>query len=234
MENTRPNNPPYRITDLVTLKKQGMRVTCCPSFEVIPVDFTHRDYSFQAHIFLCRYNGTVGDRNYSFRKCYARGCPHNLCPHVSQAVMIANRYLQRDYRKLKSAGIEVEDRYFSLEDMVVKFDDIQEIYDPILTIHDYINIALEGNVVTMDVFLKYVPAVEHFAHHKNSQIFLMGDFSVTTLGRTQHYQRCFACYPTEAAGEQKDRQIKVANERLNLLYQEFDQASVDYAKRFFE
>jgi hypothetical protein len=55
-------------------------------------------------------------RIYAFRKCYARGCPNNLCPHVSQAVMIANRYLQRDYRRMEDAGLKVEKNLFTLED----------------------------------------------------------------------------------------------------------------------
>ena len=234
MERSTINYLPNRVTDLIGLQKRGLDVTCQTSFEILPVDFAHRAYPFQAYIFLCRYNGTIDGQEYSFRKCYARGCPHNLCPHVSQAIMIANRYLQRDYQRLKQAGISIEKKLFTLEDMVVKFNGIQEDYRPTLSIHDYITIAKEGNDVVVAVELEYVPAVEHFANYKNSQIFLMVDFTVTSLGETHHHERCLACYPTVRAEEEKSKMEKIANDRLRLLYQEFDDASITYEKCFFE
>jgi len=228
------NNPPYRITDVVGLKKQGAKITCHSSFEILPVNFTHRDSAFQAFIFLCRYSGTVDGKDYSFRKCYARGCPHNLCPHVAQAVMIANRYLQRDYLRLKQGEVGIEeDRLFTLDDMIVKFKDYTDEHGPTLTIDDYINIAKEGHQVSVDIDLEYVPAVEHFANHKNSQTFLHGNFIVTTLGKTYQAQRCLSCYPTEK-DEEKSLSVQIANERLVILYKAFDQALIKYEKRFFE
>ena len=45
--------------------------------------------------------------------------------------MIANRYLQRDYRRLKEAGIQIEEKLFTLDDMVVKFEDYHDHYGPV-------------------------------------------------------------------------------------------------------
>jgi len=233
MERSTINYLPNRVTDLIGLQKRGLEVTCQTSFEILPVDFAHQAYPFQAYIFLCRYNGTIDGQEYSFRKCYARGCPHNLCPHVSQAIMIANRYLQRDYRRLEACGIKIEKRMFTLEDMIVKFNGYHEEHGSILTIHDYINIAKEGNEVSIQINIEYVPAVEHFVNSNNKQTFLMVDFTVTTLGRSGHYERCLACYPTKEEKEEKQIATGVANERLRLLYQEFDDASIRYEKCFF-
>jgi len=223
---------PHRITDLLEMKKGGAEVTCLPEFEILKVDFTHRDYAFQAHVFLCRFNGTVNGKQYSFRKCYARGCPLNLCPQVSQAVMIANRYLQRDFKRLKEGGIEAEAKLFTLDDMVVKFDKLHAAQAPLLTIDDYIHIAAEGNATSIEITLESVPAVEHFATHQNAQTFLMCDFTVDTLAQAHHCQRCFSCYPT-AQPEEKPTAVEVANARLELLYREFDRTSIRYEKRFF-
>ena len=234
MQSNTIHNPPNRITDLVGLKQQGAEVICQPSFEILPVDFAHRDNQFQAFIFLCRFNGSIDRHEYMFRKCYARGCPHNLCPHVSQAVMIANRYLQRDYKKLQDVGVQVEKKLFTLEDMVIKFDSIKEEQGPLLTIHDYINIAKEGNEVAVEMELEFVTGVEHFANYQNQQVFLMVDFAVTTLDKTHHYERCLACYEAEKEQQDKSQAIIIANERLKLLYDEFDLASVKYEKRFFQ
>jgi len=225
---------PNRITDLVALKEKGIEVTCNPSFEILPVDFAHRDNQFQAFIFLCRFNGSIDGHEYMFRKCYARGCPHNLCPHVSQAVMIANRYLQRDYKKLEDVGVQVEKKLFTLEDMVIKFDSIKEEQGPLLTIHDYINIAKEGNEVAVELELEFVTGVEHFANYQNQQVFLMVDFAVTMLDKTHHYERCLACYEAEKEQQDRSQAINIANERLKLLWEEFDRASVKCEKRFFE
>ena len=233
MGQTSVNRPPGRITDIVGLKEKGAAVTCRTSFEILPVDFVHRENPFQAFIFLCRYTGTIDGEDFKFRKCYARGCPHNLCPHVSQAVMIANRYLQRDYHKLKKAGIDMEQRLFTLEDMTVKFDGYQKEHGPILAIHDYINIAKEGNDVSVKVDLEYVPGVEHFVGYDNPMIFMMVDFTITCLGKTHHYERCLACYQEDRENEEKAHRISISNERLNLLYDEFDQASITYERRLF-
>ena len=233
MEPVANYKPPNRITDLVTLKEQGFEVVCNPSFEILPVDFAHRDNIYQAFVFLCRLKGSINGQDYMFRKCYARGCPHNLCPHVSQAIMIANRYLQRDYKRLTDAGIQVQQRLFTLADMVVKFDEMKEEHGPLLALHDYINIAREGNEVAVEMVLEFVPGVEHFANYENQQVFLMVDFSVTTLGKTHKYERCLACYEADREKQERAQKIDIANERLKILYTEFDQVSIQYKKRFF-
>ena len=218
MEQARPNFPPRRVTDLIAFQQGGSSVSCRISFEILPVDFSHRTNPFQAYIFLSRYTGDIDGKEYRFRKCYARGCPHNLCPHVSQAVMIANRYLQRDYRRMEDGGIEIEKKLFTLEDMMVKFDDAHEEYGAVMAIHDYITLAREGNDVSIEMNLEYVPAVEHFANDKKSQAFLMVDFAITSLGHTSRIERCLACYPMDREAEEKQNMVHVANERLRLLY----------------
>jgi hypothetical protein len=234
MEPVTNHKLPNRITDLVKLKEQGFEVVCNPSFEILPVDFAHRDNQFQAFIFLCRFTGTIDGQEFKFRKCYARGCPNNLCPHVSQAVMIANRYLQRDYRRLQEGGVAIEEQLFTLEDMMVKYEDVHEAYGAVMAIHDYINLAREGNDVFVKLSLEYVPAVEHFANYKNAQIFLMVDFAVTSLGKTSNIERCLGCYAQEREKEEKPNMVDIANERLRLLYEEFDQAPVEYEQVFFK
>jgi hypothetical protein len=233
MEQNNIHDPPNRVTDLIGLKQKGLSILCQTDFEILPVEFVHRRAPFQAYIFLCRWGGTIDQKPFTFRKCYARGCPHNLCPHVSQAILIANRYLQRDYRRLELVGPEIEKKLFTLEDMIVKFEGVQEAYRPTLSIHDYITIAKEGNAVSVKVDLEYVPAVEHFANYTNSQVFLMVDFKITSLAATHHTERCLACYSADKEAEEKELQVKIANERLSILYKEFDEASIQYEKKIF-
>ena len=126
----------------------------------------------------------------------------------------------------------MEAKLFTLDDMVVKFDKLHEGGEPLLIIDDYIHMALDSNDVSIDIVLEYVPAVEHFATHKNAQTFLMGDFNVSTLGQSHICQRCFSCYET-GKHEEKPTAVEVANARLELLYREFDSASIRYDKRFF-
>ncbi len=233
MEETASTGVVARIDDLVAARRNGAAITCVPSFEINEVDFTHMDNEFEAILFFCRFSGTVDGQEYSFRKCYARGCPKNLCPHVSQAVMIANRYLQKDYRKLKEAGIDVETRLFSLEDMVVRFRDFKEEHGQTLTIEDYIHVAQEGNDVSMEVSVEYLPAVENFGNRKERRTFFVANFDVTTLGATHQCQRCLACYATDKEAEEKPRQLRIANDRLDRLFKEFDLAGIRFNMRFF-
>ena len=222
-----------RVTDLVECKQQGSAVVCRTEFEILPVDFQHRDNPFQAYIFLCRYAGDVDGAPYTFRKCYARGCPHNLCPHVSQAVLIANRYLQRDYHRLEQAGIPIERRLFTLAEMTVKYEGCQEDREPALAIQDYVTMAREGTAVSVVPALELVPAVEHFAGQKNRTMFLMVDFAIACLGKTHRFERCLACYPIDREREEKPEKVDVANARLRLIYEAFMQVGVTCEERFF-
>jgi hypothetical protein len=228
------HNPPIRITDLNELKRKGAAITCAPAFEIIPIDFMHRSCRFQALAFICRFSGTVDGRPYTFRKCYARGCTHDLCPRVSQAVLIANRYLQRDYHRLEQGGISIERKLFSLEALVVRFMDIKENPGVAKVIDDYIQMARGGVRVSVQVALEYVPATEHFEYHKNRQTFLMADFTVTTPEETTTCQRCLGCYATERELEERPVQVAVANDRLSHLYRKFDLSFVSYENGFFQ
>jgi hypothetical protein len=53
------------------------------------------------------------------------------------------------------------------------------------------------------------------------------------LGKISRIERCLACYPEKRAQEEKIEKVNIANERLKLLYEEFEQASVKYEKNFF-
>lgn len=237
MESSAKINPPKRITDLISLKRQGIELSVIPSFEIVPVNFAHEKAVYQAHIFLCNYSGTFDNKDFTFRKCYAKGCRNNLCPHVIQAVMIANRYLQRDYKRLSDAGIALEEKFFRLEEMIMKYEGLEEEKNDftggILTIHDYINIANEGNKVEVQINLDTISAVEHFANKKNKQTFLMSDFTISTLGRNSHFQRCLACFQTDHEDLEKSDAVKTANDRLKILYDEFDGAQIAYQPVFF-
>jgi hypothetical protein len=234
METTVMLHSPRRITDLIEQYQEDRVITCFPAFEILPVDFLHEKNPFKAYIFLCRFNGEIDGEPYSFRKCYARGCPNNKCSHVSLAVMIANRYLQRDYRRLAEAGIQVDEKLFSLEEMLLKYDGYQKAEDTVLTLEEYIQLSQKGSEVSMNILLEYVPAVEHFANHKNSQTFLTADFIITTQGTKQHFQRCLSCFQTDQEAEEKAKQVAVANARLQLVYQMLNNASVQYDENFFE
>jgi hypothetical protein len=226
--------PPGRVTDLLESKLKGAAVTCQTAFEIVPVDFVHQNNPFQAHIFVCQFTGTVNGQEYAFRKCYSRGCPHNLCPHVSQAVMIANRYLQRDYHKLDEVGIPVDKRLFSLDEMMVKFEDSHDEPGTPRTIHDIIRVAKEGQKFIVEPSLERVSAVEHFANQARQTLFLMVNFAVTDSEKISRYERCLACYPVDAEKREIQQKIAIANDRLRLLYDAFEAASITHSKRFFE
>jgi hypothetical protein len=233
MKNPDESHSPRRITDLIKQKEMGRTVTCLPAFEILPVDFLHRENQYKAYIFLCRFKGEIDGKPYSFRKCYARGCPENHCSHVSRAIMIANRYLQRDYSRLERAEIKVDQRLFRLEDMLVKYDVYQQEHDTALTLEDCIHMSEGGVKVDLAVDLEYVPAVEHFSHYENSQTFLTADFTVTAADKKHAFQRCLSCYQTGKEQEEKAIGVEVANARLQVLYQELARNSVNHTEVFF-
>ena len=226
---------PRRISDLVEAKQSGADVHLTTSFEILPVDFHHQRSPFHAYIFLAKYAGTIADKAFAFRKCYARGCPNNLCTHVSIAVQIANRYLQRDYHTLAATGIKVDEALFSLDDMVVKFEHLKSTAPQILTLHDLVAMARTGTKISLGIVLEMLPAVEHFAHQENAQTFLSGEFTARTAeSETFTCHRCFACYATADAEREKRVAVKVANARLNVIYREFEQSGIVFTPQLFE
>ncbi len=228
-----PIFPPARVTDLVELRKQGAEVTCNTTFEILPVEFAYRNNPFHAHVFICHFSGTVDGKEYAFRKCYSRGCPDNLCPHVSQAVLIANRYLQRDYHRLAQGGIPVDNRLFSLEEMTVKFETLHADAASPMTLHDWIATVGDGQAYRVEPALEWVSAVEHFANHDTQTIFLMANFLTECRCKMIRYERCLACYPVEADHEERRNKILMANQRLKLLYEELDRAGIECSKRYY-
>lgn len=224
---------PRRITDLVTAKAGGADVRLQIDFEILPTDFHHGSQPFKAYIFLARYSGSIDNKAFAFRKCYARGCPNNLCTHVSLAVGIANRYLQRDYLALQTAGITAGDTLFRLDEMVVKFDRLHEQGEPALTIPELIGLAAAGTMLQVSVALAFLPAVEHFANKKEAQTFLSGEFTAISGDKTYHCHRCFACFPSDAEQSEKSAAIKVANARLALIYEDFARNGIRCRSPYF-
>ena len=225
---------PRRITDLIEAKAAGVALHVNIDFEVLPVEFHHAKSPFKAYIFLALYHGTMDEAPFAFRKCYARGCPNNLCTHVSQAVIIANRYLQRDYRRLNSAGIEMDEILFTLDAMVVKFDQLEASDQPAITIPELVGQARAGTKISVDLVLDYMPAVEHFANQQNAQTFLSGEFTARTARKTYKAHRCFACFPTDKSAEEKPMAIRVANARLASIFQEFERVGIEHRPDFFK
>lgn len=232
METRVQSYKPRRITDLVDAAAAGATVSVDIDFDILPVDFHHGDHPFQAYIFLAHYTGAIDGQGFTFRKCYARGCPNNLCTHVSQAIIIANRYLERDRHTLKAAGIPTGDNRFTLDDMIVKFERREDRDEPVLTIPELVQLA-EGGDTAVTVKLEFLPAVEHFASRENAQTFLSGEFTAESPKGTYHCHRCFACFPTQGSETAAMQAAVVANARLEIIYQAFERAGITFQKQFF-
>ena len=147
--------------------------------------------------------------------------------------MIANRYLQRDYHRLEQAGIAVDRRLFSLEEMTVKFEDLHEDTAQATTIYDFIADASGCPGISVEPSLEWVSAVEHFAHQDSRTIFLMANFRIDCQGKITRYERCLACYPAEANHAERQKKITIANQRLKSLYEEFEYAAIRCKKQYF-
>ena len=234
MKANHPATIPMRITDIVEARRAGASVDVQTCFQILPVDFRHAKIPFQAYIFLVLYSGGIDAVPFGFRKCYARGCPNNLCTHVSQAVTIANRYLQRDYQRLAAVGIDLAHKLFSLDDMVVQFERLKESGQSTLTLPELVGLAQSGRQLSVSLELEFLSAVEHFANQKNAQTYLSGEITTRTDEQIYRCHRCFACFPTERSGDDRSRAVTVANARLELMFQEFGRAGIVCQKQFFD
>lgn len=224
--------PPRRITDLIEAKRRGADLRLAVDFEILPVDFHHRTYPFKAYIFLAKYRGTMDGGDFAFRKCYARGCPSNLCTHVSQAVTIANRYLQRDYHSLASVGIPAGDTLFTLTDMLVKFEHIQAEGRKDVTIPELIEFA-SGSSIEVGVELELIPAVAHFVAEEKAQTYLNSEFTAIAEKRHYYSHRCLACFDPEQEEIEKPPAVAVANNRLAAIYHDFDRHGIACQVKYF-
>lgn len=234
MDETIVHNPPISVTDLIALKQKGAKVTVDNAFEINEVDLAHEKVPFRAFLFFGRFKGLVDDQPYKFRKCYARGCTHNLCPHVSQAVTIANRYLIRDYKKLEKVGISMVENLFSLEDMLARFEAKRDEYVSTLILEDYIHIARDGEKIDIDISLENFPAAENFANRTEKRMFFSTNFHVKHLGETHICNRCFSCYAMDREREEAQTAKELANRRLAAIYTDFDKVGISYNRIFYQ
>jgi hypothetical protein len=74
---------------------------------------------------------------------------------------------------------------------------------------------------------------EDFNHRNTFFEILPVDFEIITLGRTNHHERCLACYPADKEKDEKDHCAQIANERLTILYEELEQVAIKIEKNFF-
>lgn len=122
---------------------------------------------------------------------------------------------------------------FSLEEMVLKFDQHQDVDDPPLALYDYIQLARDGQEIVLRPNLAFVSAVEHFDRFENKMTFLMADFVITCRGKSHHLERGLACYPVDKEAEERQAKIERANARLDLLYRDLELAGGKADKSFF-
>ena len=234
MEERTGHNPPMSVMDLVLLKKAGHKVTADNSFEINEVELDHEEHPFQAFLFFSRFTGAVDEEDYTFKKCYSRGCTHNLCPHVSLAVTIANRYLQRDFAALDEVGIKVDNNLFTLEGMLSKFEEKKDQSGPALILDDYIHIAEEGDDISIHIDLDNFAAVENFEHYKERRMFFEANFAVTHLQEKHNCQKCLSCCALEDSEIDIQKARDLANRRAGIIYEKFDRAKIKYNRIFFE
>ena len=128
----------------------------------------------------------------------------------------------------------MDETLFTLDAMVVKFDQLEASDQPAITIPELVGMARAGTTISVDLDLGYMPAVEHFANKQNAQTFLSGEFTARAADKTYKAHRCFACFPTDRSVEEKPMAIRVANARLALIFQEFERAGIAHRPDFFK
>ena len=234
MDETIVHNPPISIVDLVLLKQKGATVTVKNTFEINEVNLVHEENPFRAFLFFSLFSGAIDGEPYEFRKCYSRGCVHNLCPHVSQAVMVANRYLKRDYKALEKSGITLEENLFTLENMLAQFEENRDDYVATLILEDYIHIAKNGDKIDIEISLENFPAVENFANYSEKRMFFAANFHINYLGKTHTCHRCFSCFAMGREGLEAQTARELANRRLVSVYREFDKVGIGYNRMLFK
>ena len=68
-------------------------------------------------------------------------------------LFIANRYLRRDYQRFNCAGIELDETLFTLDVMVVKFDQAEASDRAAVTIPELVDLARTGNEIAAELVL---------------------------------------------------------------------------------
>jgi len=118
--------------------------------------------------------------------------------------------------------------------MLAKFEEKRDEFVSTLILEDYIAIAREGNEVSAEVSLEYLPAVENFANHKEKRMFFTANFNVRHLGQTHICQRCLACYAMDNERAERETARQLANRRLTSIYADFDKAGISCRKVLFD
>ncbi len=66
----------------------------------------------EAYLLTAKFKFKVGDQTYEIERIYVMGFPSENFEQEKANLNLANARLKEDFKRLKEAGIEIEERYF--------------------------------------------------------------------------------------------------------------------------
>ncbi len=225
---------PGRISDLIRLKEDHASVTCRAGFDIVPMTFAEDDHTYRALMFLCRFSGTAGGKEYGFRKCYARGCPNDRCAATYRAIVAADRYMKADFDRLGRAGIILERPQLELDRYADKIGRRLRDDESSVMIQGFIEQAEHRREVWIEPKLSMVHATEQLPKYEMDMVFLMVCFEASYRNHKHNYDICLSCYPLDQEEDQIKEKIHVANERIRSFYDFFRKSSVGFSEKYFQ
>lgn len=108
-----------RLEDFIRLSKQGEQVQIAIDLskltieqKVHPEETEGATGEIASYLLVGDYKCSVGERLSKIRKVYLMGSMEESLDAVKMNRNIANERLKIDYRRLKDAGIKIEERFF--------------------------------------------------------------------------------------------------------------------------
>ena len=121
-----------------------------PVREVIRID--REDQKIDMVVLSMEYSGTIDGEPFKFKKGYSFA--EDEAKYAFQCLLIANNRLQIDYDRLKEAGINTKDDFFTFQNSFLGLPGDASLKSPALRLQSFIHLARTGAPVSVDVSIK--------------------------------------------------------------------------------
>jgi len=140
------------LADLIEASASGKKVVLMGSTTREIVRLRREGQNVDNVILSMEYRGTIDGKPFAFKKNYSLA--EDGAQYALECLLTANNRLQMDYDRLKEAGIEAKDEFFTFQNSFIGIPGDASIKRPALRLQDFVHLSHTGTPVFVDVNLK--------------------------------------------------------------------------------
>jgi hypothetical protein len=200
------------LAELIEASASGKKVVLkvSPTREVIKIRRGGQDV--ENVILSMGYSGTAEGKPFSFQKNYSLA--NDDIQHALGCLLIANNRLQMDYDRLREAGIEVKDEFFTFQNSFMGVSGDASVKRPALRLQDFIHLSRTGAPVSVEIHTRKTEVVMKQEGIDKKGVAYVADFVFTTGDEKTTIEKVYTLGSYNESKEYQEEIKAIANKRL--------------------